>query len=238
MLAQQIKIRGEPTADPQKCRFVLDGEVLSRASVSFTRDSNMEKAPLAKQLLDLPYIAQVNITGQVVTLTGDNVESWPAIGKEIGGVIRSQLESGEAPVTEEVMDTGNSELFDQVNELIKNDVNPSIASHGGIITLHNVSDGKAYVTMGGGCQGCSASSVTLKQGVESYIVAKVDEVNEIVDITNHSEGVNPYYTEPLPQQSTGGSCGCSSGSSSGGGCGCSTGGSSSSHDHGASCGCH
>jgi hypothetical protein len=92
--------------------------------------------------------------------------------------------------------------------------------------------------MGGGCQGCSASSVTLKQGVESYIVAKVDEVNEIVDITNHSEGVNPYYTEPLPQQSTGGSCGCSSGSSSGGGCGCSTGGSSSSHDHGAGCGCH
>ena len=238
MLAQQIKIRGEPTADPQKCRFVLDGEVLSRASVSFTRDSDMEKAPLAKQLLDLPYIAQVNITGQVVTLTGDNVESWPAIGKEIGGVIRSQLESGEAPVTEEVMDTGNSELFDQVNELIKNDVNPSIASHGGVITLHNVSDGKAYVTMGGGCQGCSASSVTLKQGVESYIVAKVDEVNEIVDITNHSEGVNPYYTEPLPQQSTGGSCGCSSGSSSGGGCGCSTGGSSSSHDHGAGCGCH
>jgi len=236
MLAQQVKIRGEPTADPQKCRFVLDGEVLSRASVSFTRESDTEKAPLAKQLLDLPYIAQVNIAGQVVTLTGDNVESWPAIGKEIGEVIRTQLESGEAPVTEEVMDTGNSELFDQVNELIKNDVNPSIASHGGVITLHNVSDGKAYVTMGGGCQGCSASSVTLKQGVESYIVAKVDEVNEIVDITNHSEGVNPYYTEPLPQQSTSSGCGCGSGSGSGGGCGCGSGGSSSS-EQGSGCGC-
>ncbi|RZD37446.1 MAG: hypothetical protein CXT75_04020 [Methanobacteriota archaeon] len=230
MLAQQIKIRGEPTADPQKCRFVLDGEVLSRASVSFTKDSDMEKAPLAKQLLDLSYIAQVNIA-----LTGDNVESWPAIGKEIGEVIRSQLESGEAPITEEVMDTGNSELFDQVNELIKNDVNPSIASHGGVITLHNVSDGKAYVTMGGGCQGCSASSVTLKQGVESYIVAKIDEVNEIVDITNHSEGVNPYYTEPLPQQSTSSGCGCGSGSGSSGGCGC---GSSKSDEQGGSCGCH
>ena len=236
MLAQQVKIRGEPTADPQKCRFVLDGEVLSRASISFTRESDTEKAPLAKQLLDLPYIAQVNIAGQVVTLTGDNVESWPAIGKEIGEVIRTQLESGEAPVTEEVMDTGNSELFNQVNELIKNDVNPSIASHGGVITLHNVSDGKAYVTMGGGCQGCSASSVTLKQGVESYIVAKVDGVNEIVDTTNHSEGVNPYYTEPLPQQSTSSGCGCGSGSGSGGGCGCGTGGGSSS-EQGGGCGC-
>ncbi len=237
MLAQQIKIRGEPTADPQKCRFVLDGEVLSRASISFTKDSDMEKAPLAKQLLDLPYIAEVNITGQVVTLTGNNVESWPAIGKEIGGVIRTQLESGEAPVTEEVMDTGNSELFDQVNELIKNDVNPGIASHGGVITLHNVSDGKAYVTMSGGCQGCSASSITLKQGVESYVVAKVDGVNEIVDITDHSGGVNPYYTQPLPQQPTGGSCGCSSGSGNSGGCGCSSE-SSSKHSHGSGCGCH
>ncbi len=226
MLAQEIKIRGEPTADPQKCRFVLDGEVLSRASLTFTSESDTENAPLAKKLLDLPYIAQVNIAGQVVTLTGDNIESWPAVGKEIGSVIREQIKSGEAPVTEEAMEIGDSTLFDEVNELIKNDVNPSIASHGGIITLQNVSDGKAYVTMGGGCQGCSASSVTLKQGVESYLVAKVDGINEVVDMTNHSEGVNPYYTQPLPQQSTAGSCGS--------GCGCSTG---SDSNQGSDCGC-
>ena len=223
MLAQKIKIRGEPTADPQKCRFVLDAEMLSRAPVSFTQESDTEKSPLAKVLLELPFISEVNISGHVVTLTGNSVESWPAIGKEIGSVIRTQIETGEPAVTEEVMDAGGGELFDRVNELIKNDINPSIASHGGIITLHNVSDGKAYVTMGGGCQGCSASSVTLKQGVESYLVAKVDEVNEIVDMTNHSEGVNPYYTEPLPQQSTSGGCGCSTGNDSSSGCGSSQG---------------
>ena len=219
MLAQEIKIRGEPTADPQKCRFVLDGEVLSRTSVSFNRESNTDNSPLAKKLLYLPYIAQVNIAGQVVTLTGDNIESWPAIGKEIGSVIRDQMKSGEAPVTEVAIDTGNNELFNQVNELIKNDINPSIASHGGVITLQSVSDGKAYVTMGGGCKGCSASSVTLKQGVESYIVAKVDGVTELVDITNHVEGENPYYTEPVVQASSSG-CGCSSGKSGDSGCGC------------------
>tara|TARA_B100001079_G_scaffold106301_1_gene91311 strand:- start:766 stop:1425 length:660 start_codon:yes stop_codon:yes gene_type:complete len=219
MLAQEIRIRGEPTADPQKCRFVLDGEVLSRASMSFNRESNTDNSPLAKKLLELPYITQVNIAGQVVTLTGDNIESWPAIGKEIGSVIRDQMKSGEAPVTEVAIDTGNNELFNQVNELIKNDINPSIASHGGVITLQSVSDGKAYVTMGGGCKGCSASSVTLKQGVESYIVAKVDGVTELVDITNHAEGENPYYTEPVVQASSSG-CGCSSGKSGDSGCGC------------------
>ena len=231
MLAQAaVKIRGEPTADPQRCRFVLETEVLSRSSVTFKRDSDTENAPLAQKLLELPYIAEVNITGQVVTLTGDNVESWPALGKEIGTVIREQIESGEPAVTVVAMDIGNSDLFKEVEDLIKADVNPSIASHGGVITLQSVSDGKAYVTMGGGCQGCSASSVTLKQGVESYIVAKVDGVNELVDITNHSEGENPYYTEPVAQAS---GCGCSSGKGSDSGCGCSSG--KGSRDSG--CGC-
>ena len=224
MLAQEIRIRGEPTADPQKCRFVLEVEVLSRSPVSFKKDSNTDKAPLAKMLLELPYISEVNISGSVVTITGDNVESWPAIGKDIGAIIREQLKSGEPAISEELEISGNGDLFREVDELLKNDVNPSIASHGGVITLQSVSDGKAYVTMGGGCQGCSASSVTLKQGVESYIVAKVDGVNELVDMTNHSEGENPYYTEPIPQTSSGScgsGCGCNSNkSSSDGGCGC------------------
>ena len=237
MLAQEIRIRGEPTADPQKCRFVLEAEVLSRSPVSFDKESDTSKAPLAEKLLALPYIAGVSISGSAVTLTGDNVESWPAIGKEIGGVIREQIKSGEPAVEEEVMDIGDADLFTQVNLLIKNDVNPSIAAHGGIITLHSVNDGKAFVTMGGGCQGCTASSITLKQGVESYIVAKVEGVNEIVDMTDHSEGENPYYTQPIPQAGqTGGGCGCSSGASqsSGGGC-CST---DASPSQGGGCGCN
>ena len=237
MLAQEIRIRGEPTADPQKCRFVLEAEVLSRSPVSFNKESDTSKAPLAEKLLALPYIAGVSISGSAVTLTGDNVESWPAIGKEIGGVIREQIKSGEPAVEEEVMDIGDADLFTQVNLLIKNDVNPSIAAHGGVITLHSVNDGKAFVTMGGGCQGCTASSITLKQGVESYIVAKVDGVNEIVDMTDHSEGENPYYTQPIPQAGqTGGGCGCNSGASqsSGGGC-CS---SDASPSQGGGCGCN
>ena len=235
MLAQEIRIRGEPTADPQKCRFVLEAEVLSSSPVSFDRDSDTSKAPLAERLLALPYIAGVSISGSAVTLTGDNVESWPAIGKEIGGVIREQIKTGEPAVEEEVMDIGDADLFTQVNLLIKNDVNPSIASHGGTITLHSVNDGKAFVTMGGGCQGCTASSITLKQGVESYIVAKVDGVSEIVDMTDHTQGENPYYTQPLPQAGqTGGGCGCSSGGQSSGGS-CST--DASPSQGGGGCGC-
>ena len=48
MLAQEIKIRGEPTADPQKCRFVLERDVLSRTTLTFNRESDTDKAPLAR----------------------------------------------------------------------------------------------------------------------------------------------------------------------------------------------
>ena len=64
MLAQAVKIRGEPTADPQRCRFVLDREVLSKSSVTFKRDSDTENAPLAQKLLELPYVAEVNIRSE------------------------------------------------------------------------------------------------------------------------------------------------------------------------------
>jgi len=194
MLAQEIKIRGEPTADPQKCRFVLERDVLSRTTLTFNRESDTDKAPLARKLLELPYIAEVNVTGQVVTLTGDNVESWPAIGKEIGSIIREQLMSGEPAISEEVMDVGNGDLFNQVEQLLKDDVNPSIASHGGVITLQSVSDGKAYVTMGGGCQGCGLASVTLNQGIEKILKEKIPEIKAIEDVTNHAAGSNPYTT--------------------------------------------
>ena len=90
MLAQEIRIRGEPTADPQKCRFVLEAEVLSRSPVSFDKESDTSKAPLAEKLLALPYIAGVSISGSAVTLTGDNVESWPAIGKKLAELFVSK----------------------------------------------------------------------------------------------------------------------------------------------------
>ena len=79
----------------------------------------------------------------------------------------------------------------------------------------------------------------LKQGVESYIVAKVEGVNEVVDMTDHTQGENPYYTQPVQQPAqTGGGCGCSSGASqsSGGGC-CSTD-SGQSQGGGGGCGCN
>lgn len=84
-------------------------------------------------------------------------------------------------------------LIAAVQQVLEQQVNPGIASHGGRATLIDVKDDVAYVELGGGCQGCSMASVTLKQGVERMIRQAVPRIREVVDTTDHAGGRNPYY---------------------------------------------
>jgi len=80
-----------------------------------------------------------------------------------------------------------------VQEVIDRQINPGVGSHGGMVTLVEVRDGTAYLRFGGGCQGCAAVDVTLKQGVETAIRTAVPAISAIVDATDHDAGVSPYY---------------------------------------------
>ena len=80
-----------------------------------------------------------------------------------------------------------------VQEVLDRQINPGVGSHGGMVTLVEVRDGTAYMRFGGGCQGCAAVDVTLKQGVETAIRTSVPSISAIVDVTDHDAGVNPYY---------------------------------------------
>lgn len=72
-------------------------------------------------------------------------------------------------------------------------INPRIAAHGGAVELVDVADDVIYVRMTGGCQGCAASALTLRQGIERMVREEIPEVRDIVDLTDHEAGVNPYY---------------------------------------------
>ena len=80
-----------------------------------------------------------------------------------------------------------------VQDVIDRQINPGVGSHGGMVTLVDVRDGTAYLRFGGGCQGCAAVDVTLKQGVETAIRTAVPSISAIVDATDHEAGANPYY---------------------------------------------
>jgi len=81
----------------------------------------------------------------------------------------------------------------KLQELLDNEINPGLASHGGYVSLIDYKDGTAYVSMGGGCQGCGMASQTMSQGIEARVMEVLPEVKEIVDVTDHAGGSNPYY---------------------------------------------
>ncbi len=80
-----------------------------------------------------------------------------------------------------------------VQRVLDDQINPQIAAHGGFVTLIDVKEETAFITMGGGCQGCGMADVTLKEGVEQAIIEAVPAINRVLDATDHAAGTNPYY---------------------------------------------
>ena len=83
---------------------------------------------------------------------------------------------------------------EKVEQLLDKQINPALASHGGFAKLDRVEGDVAYVTMGGGCQGCAVSAMTLREGIARSILESIPEIKDVQDITDHTLGENPYYT--------------------------------------------
>ena len=84
-------------------------------------------------------------------------------------------------------------VADKVQQILEDQVNPAVASHGGFVSLIDVKDNNVYLQLGGGCQGCGMADVTLKQGIEVMIKEAVPEIEGVFDVTDHAGGDNPYY---------------------------------------------
>ena len=91
------------------------------------------------------------------------------------------------------VDAPTGDLAEQVRQVIDVQINPSIASHGGKISLIDVRDTVVYLEMSGGCQGCGMAAATLSQGIRRILMEALPQITEIQDITNHEAGANPYY---------------------------------------------
>jgi Fe/S biogenesis protein NfuA len=87
----------------------------------------------------------------------------------------------------------SGEVPQRVIQVLEEQINPAIASHGGYAELVAVEDSIAYLRLSGGCQGCGMAAVTLSQGIEVAILDMVPEITEVIDVTDHASGANPYY---------------------------------------------
>ena len=87
----------------------------------------------------------------------------------------------------------SGDVAQRVIQVLDQQVNPTIAAHGGRAELVAVEQETAYLRLGGGCQGCAMATVTLSQGIEAAIIQAVPEITSVVDVTDHQSGTNPYF---------------------------------------------
>jgi len=100
-----------------------------------------------------------------------------------------------SPAVGGAVDIGTLEgtVEERVAIVLERVINPAIAAHGGRADLVAVEDNTAYLQLSGGCQGCGMASVTLTQGIEVSLKDAVPEIENVVDVTDHASGSNPYF---------------------------------------------
>jgi len=118
-----------------------------------------------------------------------------------GGLVIVNPNSPPAPTLKGLASSPSVDLSDplaqRVVSVLEEQVNPSIAAHGGRADLVAVEDASVYLRLSGGCQGCGMAKATLSQGIEVILRDAIPELANIVDVTDHADGTNPYY-EPAP----------------------------------------
>jgi Fe-S cluster biogenesis protein NfuA len=83
-------------------------------------------------------------------------------------------------------------MIAQIEKLFDSQIRPALAQHGGNVEVIDVDNNKLFVKFFGGCQGCSSSKATLKGGIEQLIKQNFPDIDEVVDVTDHEQGSNPY----------------------------------------------
>ena len=133
----------------------------------------------------------------------DQVQTESGFHVYLDRLSAGQLDGATVDFVEGVMQSGfrlffagstwDDPIAQKVQDVIDRQINPGVASHGGAVTLEGVKDGVALIRFGGGCHGCGAADVTLKQGIDRMLRESVPEIVGVQDVTDHSTGENPYY---------------------------------------------
>ena len=135
--------------------------------------------------------------GLTVIIPGDSVENLTGATLDVpsnplqGGLVIRNPNRPDMADRIDLSDSGS--VTERLHDLLNRHVNPSLAAHGGYVELVKVEDSKAYLLMGGGCQGCTMSAATLHQGVATIITQHVPEILDVIDVTDHAAGENPFY---------------------------------------------
>lgn len=199
------------TEDERQRSFELERPVSVRKR-TYTSSIEAMESPVASKIFGFPWAESVTVAPKSITVSKQDWVSWDVLEdplrelliehfREAKGVEENpvsvkkettcQMDDGAFKAKEGSLDSQEAET---IKSLIDSEINPALASHGGFVILHSVEGDRAFIEMGGGCQGCAMSYMTLKEGIEEAIKQAVPAITTVVDVTDHDHGENPYYS--------------------------------------------
>jgi len=177
----------EPDADQLGLRL----EIASDASEEFRYDLSFS------EYLDAAFTDEVRThEGLKVIIPGKDIELLSGATLDYAETTGLVIRNPNRPEVLRVEGlTGDDALSAEIEAMVAGEINPALASHGGFVTyVGHDGEGTAYLTMGGGCHGCSMSKMTMLEGVQTMLVDAIDEVHAVKDLTDHATGENPFYS--------------------------------------------
>ncbi|MBN2491909.1 MAG: NifU family protein [Planctomycetes bacterium] len=186
-----------PSPGDETVRITLDRKVSPGGSVYFTDPLDARGWPLIEQLFQVDSVHSVLARENVLVVARKPGADWSALAPAVEKAIRDHYDA-HPDADERLSPTPGAADEDairrQVEEILEEEINPGIAGHGGFIRLVDVQGSRVFLQMGGGCQGCGMARVTLRDGVERLLRARIPEITEILDATDHGSGASPYYS--------------------------------------------
>ena len=196
--SDEILIKAQPSPTGDQCMFTVNRMLMKGCSWYFDSFESAVESSLAESIFSLDDVETALVCEATVTVTRKDktLVDWKPLAKEIGASIRNAMQEGQSLIADKIISSIPSEdvIREGIQKVIDEEVNPGVAGHGGQITLLAVKGNSVTIQMGGGCQGCSAADLTLKQGIHTSFRKGVPEVGAIFDETDHTAGLNPYFS--------------------------------------------
>jgi NFU1 iron-sulfur cluster scaffold homolog, mitochondrial len=186
---QPITVYGETTPNPSALKFVVS-RMLTKNPVEYKNIDQTASSPLAKELFKFPYVKEVFIDENYISVTKYDINDWQEITLEVRTFIKQFIENGGTVLDENLIevatknDITKDENFDkldvtsqQIINILEEYVKPAVAADGGNIAFdsYNEDDKTVKVILQGACSGCPSSTFTLKSGIENMLKSMLND---------------------------------------------------------------
>jgi Fe-S cluster biogenesis protein NfuA len=195
---QPITVYGETTPNPSALKFVVS-KMLTRSAVEFKNIDQTASAPLAKELFKFPFVKEIFIDENYISVTKYDINNWDEITLELRSFIKQFIENGGTVLEENfvqetlVEETKKTEEFDNLDStsqkiinILEEYVKPAVAADGGNIAFESFDEENKVVKviLQGACSGCPSSTFTLKSGIEGLLKSMLNDDTIVVEAAN------------------------------------------------------